>query len=246
MAEAADPSAGGVEDLEQRLLSAAVAGDAIAVQEALKAGAEPACETDDGVTPLMASAAAGSVAAVQALLGECGRTRCHHHLLRMPPCNRPPPFLPAPPTNNTEAGAPWHAQDREGNTAGEYASGGGHRDVVRLLVDWGVKAELLLGWWGRVGVCAAGVRRGARNNSSSSSSASRPSATGHGAPACPLCVSRSHTGARMHHSRLRAFKQVSHHRPCHHVSCSPRDALQGSKEPQRLNILSKSTAKRGQ
>jgi protein arginine N-methyltransferase 2 len=44
-----------------------------------------------------------------------------------------------------EAGAPWHAQDEQGHTAGEYASGGGHRGVVRQLLDWAVKAELILG-----------------------------------------------------------------------------------------------------
>ena len=44
-----------------------------------------------------------------------------------------------------ETGAPWHAQDEQGHTAGEYASGGGHRCVVRQLLDWAVKAELILG-----------------------------------------------------------------------------------------------------
>ncbi|PSC75892.1 Arginine N-methyltransferase 2 [Micractinium conductrix] len=44
-----------------------------------------------------------------------------------------------------EAGAPWHAQDAEGHTAGEYASGSGRRAVVQQLLDWAVRAELLLG-----------------------------------------------------------------------------------------------------
>ena len=186
-----DPSAGAA-DLEQRLLSAAVAGDAAAVQKALRLGAEPACETEDGVTPLMAAAAAGSVAAVQALLGKCGPARhiCHH--IATPTPTHPASF-PAP----AEAGAPWHAQDAEGNTAGEYASGGGHRDVVRLLVDWGVKAELLLGGSGRMSalrVCpcvGAGVRMDDRRSSSSSGSIG---GGGAGCPACPApCAAQGAT-----------------------------------------------------
>lgn len=101
---------------EQQLLQAAAAGDAARVQQLLAAGAEPACEADGGVTPLMLAAESGSVKAVQALL---------------------------------EAGAPWQAQDVEGYTAGDYASGGKHRDVVQLLLDWAVKAELILGGYRR-------------------------------------------------------------------------------------------------
>ncbi|KAL4430017.1 hypothetical protein ABPG77_004387 [Micractinium sp. CCAP 211/92] len=98
--------------LEVQLLQAAAAGDGAAVVTLLEQGAEPACETEEGVTPLMLAAEAGSAAAVQALL---------------------------------EAGAPWHSQDRQGHTAGEYASGSGRREVVRQLLDWAVKAELILG-----------------------------------------------------------------------------------------------------
>lgn len=50
---------------------------------------------------------------------------------------------------HAEAGAPWHAQDAEGYTAGEYASGSGHRHIVDLLLDWAVRAELILGGWPR-------------------------------------------------------------------------------------------------
>ena len=55
---------------ERRLLEAAAAGDAAGVFAALQAGAEPACETGEGVTPLMLAADAGCAEAVQALLGE--------------------------------------------------------------------------------------------------------------------------------------------------------------------------------
>lgn len=56
--------------LEVQLLQAAAAGDGAAVVTLLEQGAEPACETDEGVTPLMLAAEAGSAEAVQALLGE--------------------------------------------------------------------------------------------------------------------------------------------------------------------------------
>lgn len=100
------------QSLEHQLFAAAAAGDAPAVARLLAEGAEPACETDEGVTPLMVAASSGSEAALKALL---------------------------------EAGAPWHAQDAAGRSAGEYASGGRHRGCVRLLMDWAVRAELLLG-----------------------------------------------------------------------------------------------------
>lgn len=44
-----------------------------------------------------------------------------------------------------DAGAPWHAQDSQGYTAGDYASGSRHRAVVQQLLNWAVKAELILG-----------------------------------------------------------------------------------------------------
>ena len=42
-------------------------------------------------------------------------------------------------------GAPWNALDRSGRCAGEYAIDKGHQEVVDLLVNAGVQAELLLG-----------------------------------------------------------------------------------------------------
>ena len=54
-----------------------------------------------------------------------------------------PRHLPAP--GRAESGAPWHAQDGEGFTAGEYASGSGHRAVLQQLLDHAVRAELILG-----------------------------------------------------------------------------------------------------
>jgi protein arginine N-methyltransferase 2 len=44
-----------------------------------------------------------------------------------------------------QSGAPWNAQDKEGYCAGEYASASKRSDVVELLLEWGVQAELLLG-----------------------------------------------------------------------------------------------------
>lgn len=62
-------AAEGQASAEQRLLAAAAAGDGPLVLQLLQAGAEPACETDEGVTPLMLAAESGSAEAVQALLG---------------------------------------------------------------------------------------------------------------------------------------------------------------------------------
>jgi protein arginine N-methyltransferase 2 len=44
-----------------------------------------------------------------------------------------------------EAGAPWNAVDRQGQCAGNYATDNQHWGVVNLLVDWGVRAEFILG-----------------------------------------------------------------------------------------------------
>lgn len=46
-----------------------------------------------------------------------------------------------------EAGAPWNAQDKDGYTAGEYARP--RCEAWQLLLDWGVRAELLLCHIGR-------------------------------------------------------------------------------------------------
>ena len=43
------------------------------------------------------------------------------------------------------AGAPWHDLDDEGYSAGDYASGAGHAEAFRQLLDWAVRAELILG-----------------------------------------------------------------------------------------------------
>ncbi|GLI60425.1 hypothetical protein VaNZ11_002578 [Volvox africanus] len=44
-----------------------------------------------------------------------------------------------------QSGAPWNAQDKYGYCAGEYAMGSGHQEVVDLLLDFAVQAELVLG-----------------------------------------------------------------------------------------------------
>jgi protein arginine N-methyltransferase 2 len=44
-----------------------------------------------------------------------------------------------------EEGAPWNALDRQGRCAGNYATDNQHWAVVNLLVEWGVRAELILG-----------------------------------------------------------------------------------------------------
>jgi protein arginine N-methyltransferase 2 len=44
-----------------------------------------------------------------------------------------------------EAGAPWNAVDRHGQCAGNFATSSQHWGVVNLLVEWGTRAELILG-----------------------------------------------------------------------------------------------------
>jgi protein arginine N-methyltransferase 2 len=44
-----------------------------------------------------------------------------------------------------DAGAPWNALDRQGRCAGDYATAAEQWSVVNLLVEWGVRAELILG-----------------------------------------------------------------------------------------------------
>ena len=44
-----------------------------------------------------------------------------------------------------QEGAPWNAVDRQGLCAGDYATNAEHWSIVNLLVDWGVRAELILG-----------------------------------------------------------------------------------------------------
>lgn len=44
-----------------------------------------------------------------------------------------------------EKGAPWNALDRSGQCAGNYATDRQHWAVVNLLVEWGTRAELILG-----------------------------------------------------------------------------------------------------
>jgi len=42
-------------------------------------------------------------------------------------------------------GAPWNALDRNGRCAGDFATSNGHWGVVNSLVEWGTRAELILG-----------------------------------------------------------------------------------------------------
>jgi len=44
-----------------------------------------------------------------------------------------------------EQGAPWNALDRQNQCAGNYATNHQHWGVVNLLVEWGTRAELILG-----------------------------------------------------------------------------------------------------
>eukprot|EP00879_Flechtneria_rotunda_P027010 GHRR01028867.1.p2 GENE.GHRR01028867.1~~GHRR01028867.1.p2 ORF type:complete len:115 (+),score=57.69 GHRR01028867.1:515-859(+) len=43
-----------------------------------------------------------------------------------------------------EAGAPWNQQDKAGYCAGEYATASRNQEIVELIMEWGVRAELLL------------------------------------------------------------------------------------------------------
>ncbi|KAL6781116.1 GUM1 [Auxenochlorella protothecoides x Auxenochlorella symbiontica] len=100
---------------------------------------------EDTGAALLAAAGAGDASQVHALLhqgadpghqGQGGQT----------------PLMAAAAAGDAEsvaallsAGAPWHELDEDGCCAGEYASGSGHVEVVRQLLDWAVRAELVLG-----------------------------------------------------------------------------------------------------
>jgi hypothetical protein len=43
-----------------------------------------------------------------------------------------------------QAGSPWNQQDKAGYCAGEYATASKNQDIVELLMEWGVQAELVL------------------------------------------------------------------------------------------------------
>lgn len=98
---------------------------------------------DDLGSQLMEACRAGDLAAVSSLV-EAGAD---------PACARPADGLTplmvaaeegAVPVVSAllEAGAPWNAQDKDGYTAGEYARP--RSEAWQLLLDWGVRAELLL------------------------------------------------------------------------------------------------------
>ena len=44
-----------------------------------------------------------------------------------------------------DKGAPWNAVDRQGQCAGNFATDAEHWEVVNFLVEWGTRAELILG-----------------------------------------------------------------------------------------------------
>lgn len=44
-----------------------------------------------------------------------------------------------------QAGASWQAQDKDGYTAGEYAMGHPDKSAFRLLMEWAVQSEMLMG-----------------------------------------------------------------------------------------------------
>lgn len=53
-----------------------------------------------------------------------------------------------------DLGAPWNAIDRQGRCAGDYATDAQRWDIVNMLVDWGTRAELILGELQRSQQCA--------------------------------------------------------------------------------------------
>ncbi|WIA36719.1 hypothetical protein OEZ86_007992 [Tetradesmus obliquus] len=63
-----------------------------------------------------------------------------------------------------EAGAPWNQQDKSGYCAGEYATASKKHEIVEMIMEWGVQAELLLG-------AASRTSEGASTSGTASSSA---------------------------------------------------------------------------
>jgi hypothetical protein len=60
-------------------------------------------------------------------------------------------------------GCPWNLLDRDHYCAGEYA--GGHPSIMQLIMEWGVKAEIVLGNAQRQQQSAEASTRPASNSS---------------------------------------------------------------------------------
>ena len=143
------------------LHSAAASGDEAAVRRALQSSAAHVQEEEHGRSALMLAAAGGHEAVVSLLLSSgmrpcrnqarCGRPARPKRLTgacgQPEACSAAERSLPDRSLRHLvfDTGAPWNAIDRRGQCAGNYALDAGHQRVVDLLVEHGVRSELVLG-----------------------------------------------------------------------------------------------------
>lgn len=106
----------------------------------------PAC-TDGNVQAMLDACFTGKMHVVQQLIAENPLYACQQDQQ-----TGRSPLMAAAACGNLalcqhllEAGAPWNAVDRQGQCAGNYATDNEHWGCVNLLVDWGVRSELILG-----------------------------------------------------------------------------------------------------
>ena len=103
--------------------------------------------TSSNVLRMLEACSKGDMATIQTLLSENTLYACQQD-----DSTGQSPLMVASAVGNLplvqmllEAGAPWNAVDRRGQCAGNYATDSQHWDTVNLLVEWGTRAELILG-----------------------------------------------------------------------------------------------------
>jgi len=109
---------------------------------------EPASITTETVSAMMDTCSRGDFAAVQQIASNNGPLA----VSQQDEATGASPLMAAAATGQgliveflLEQGAPWNAVDRQGRCAGDYATTNEHWGVVNLLVEWGTRAELILG-----------------------------------------------------------------------------------------------------
>ncbi|KAJ9518280.1 hypothetical protein QJQ45_010230 [Haematococcus lacustris] len=124
-------------DLELALLDAAASGDIATLSALVENGVDVSYQDQEGMSALMKAADGGYQEAVELLL----QAGC--------PCSCSEPM--AEHNNAMDPVSPLHychadyrnLQDKDGYCAGQYAAG--NPEIVELLLNWGVQAELVLG-----------------------------------------------------------------------------------------------------
>ena len=140
----------------------------------------------DKVRAMISACFMGDLSVIQALVAENSIYACQQDFE-----TGQSPLMIAASTGNgalcqylLEQGAPWNAVDRNGDCAGNYATNAQHWGVVNLLVDWGVRAEFILGLLEREQLSRASADDSERETTSSQDTT--PAATGSNAKNRPV------------------------------------------------------------